>query len=176
MAISYKCNYYFEVVLFETKSQDTHMKKEETKLNLQRFLPYRLTKLSGIVSRSLAQHYSEKFDLTIQEWRIVANLGERPGLTAREVGELSSLDKVNMSRAIERLEKSGRLERRIVAKDRRSYSLHLTEAGQEILDKIIPLAQEYEASLLSEFSTEEIEVLDKFLGKLDQRADELKPK
>ncbi|MBO6826794.1 MAG: MarR family transcriptional regulator [Sneathiella sp.] len=151
------------------------MKKDKAHLNLQRFLPYRLTKLSGIISRSLAQRYSDQFDLTIQEWRIVAILGERPGLTAREVGELSSLDKVNMSRAIDRLEKAGRLERKVIARDRRSFALHLTNKGEEVLQQIIPLAEDYEANLLSSFSEAEIEVLDRFLNQLDNSADMLSP-
>ena len=116
------------------------MEKESSKLNLQRFLPYRLTKLSGIISRSLAERYSRQFDLTIQEWRILAILGEKPGLTAREVGDLASLDKVNISRATDKLEKAGRIKRKVVAEDRRAFSLYLTENGQDILDRIIPLA------------------------------------
>ncbi|WP_169545472.1 MarR family winged helix-turn-helix transcriptional regulator [Sneathiella aquimaris] len=151
------------------------MKKESSKLNLQRFLPYRLTKLSGVISRSLAERYSRQFDLTIQEWRILAILGEKPGLTAREVGVLASLDKVNMSRATEKLEKSGRITRQVVAEDRRAFSLILTEDGKAVLEKIIPLASEYEDLLLEEFSPSEIEMLDGFLNRLDKRADELIP-
>ncbi|MFT6558709.1 MarR family winged helix-turn-helix transcriptional regulator [Sneathiella sp.] len=151
------------------------MKKESSKLNLQRFLPYRLTKLSGVISRSLAERYSRQFDLTIQEWRILAILGEKPGLTAREVGVLASLDKVNMSRATEKLEKSGRITRQVVAEDRRAFSLILTDEGKAVLEKIIPLASEYEDLLLEEFSSNEIEMLDGFLNRLDKRADELIP-
>ena len=149
------------------------MEKESSKLNLQRFLPYRLTKLSGIISRSLAERYSRQFDLTIQEWRILAILGEKPGLTAREVGDLASLDKVNISRATDKLEKAGRIKRKVVAEDRRAFSLYLTESGQDILDRIIPLASGYEDLLLDSFSPEEIEQLDSFLNRLDARADEL---
>jgi DNA-binding MarR family transcriptional regulator len=151
------------------------MKKESSKLNLQRFLPYRLTKLSGVISRSLAERYSRQFDLTIQEWRILAILGEKPGLTAREVGVLASLDKVNMSRATEKLEKSGRITRQVVAEDRRAFSLIMTDEGKAVLEKIIPLASEYEDLLLEEFSSNEIEMLDGFLNRLDKRADELIP-
>jgi len=151
------------------------MKKESRILNLQRFLPYRLTKLSGVISRSLADRYSSQFNLTIQEWRILAILGENPGLTAREVGSLSSLDKVNVSRATERLEKAGRISRKVVAEDRRAFSLHLTEKGQDILDQIIPLASGYEDLLLKDFSPEEIEQLDSFLNRLDEKADNLIP-
>lgn len=142
-------------------------------LYLPRFLPYRLTKLSGMISRSLAAKYSALFDLTIAEWRIVALLGSNPGLTAREIAPLASLDKVSISRAVERLVKSGRLEKRTVEGDRRSAALFLTQGGQSTLAEIIPLAQDYENQLLAEFSPEEIELLDNFLNRLDATAEEL---
>ncbi|MBL4907783.1 MAG: MarR family transcriptional regulator [Sneathiella sp.] len=151
------------------------MKKDVTALKLNRFLPYRLTKLSGIISRSLAERYSRQFDLTIQEWRVIAIIGEKPGLTAREVGDLASLDKVNISRAIERLEKAGRINREVLPHDRRAFALYLTETGKIILSQIVPLAQNYENLLLEGFSADEIEQLDSFLNRLDSRADELIP-
>lgn len=146
---------------------------EKQTLNLQHFLPYRLTKLTGIVSRTLAERYSEQFDLTIHEWRIVAIIGEQPGLTARKVGDLASLDKVNISRAIDRLEKSGRIRRQVMAQDRRSFALHLTKSGQEVLELIIPLALEFEQNLLQSLNDTERECLTNILGKLDLKADEL---
>ncbi|MCC3305971.1 MarR family winged helix-turn-helix transcriptional regulator [Sneathiella sp. HT1-7] len=149
------------------------MNEMQRSLYLPRFLPYRLTKLSGMISRSLAAKYSKMFDLTIAEWRIVALLGSNPGLTAREIAPLASLDKVSISRAVERLLKSDRLEKRILEGDRRSAALYLTAAGQTTLAEIIPLAQEYENQLLAEFSPEEIEQLDNFLNRLDAKADAL---
>ncbi len=146
---------------------------DKQSLNLQHFLPYRLTKLTGIVSRTLAERYSEQFDLTVHEWRIIAIVGEQPGLTARKVGDLASLDKVNISRAIDRLEKSGRIQRQIMAQDRRSFALHLTKSGQKVLEQIIPLALEFEQKLLQSLSDKERESLTNILGKLDLKADEL---
>ena len=146
---------------------------EKQTLNLQHFLPYRLTKLTGIISRTLAEQYSDRFDLTIHEWRIVAIIGEQPGLTARKVGELASLDKVNISRAIDRLEKSGRIRRQVMAQDRRSFALHITKSGQEILELIIPLALEFEQKLLQSLNDTERECLTNILGKLDLKPDEL---
>ncbi|MEX0583376.1 MAG: MarR family transcriptional regulator [Sneathiella sp.] len=143
-------------------------------LHLPRFLPYRLTKLSGMVSRNLAGHYSAAFDLTVPEWRIVALLGSRPGLTAREIAPLASLDKVSISRAVERLTKSDRLEKRILEGDRRSAALYLTDSGQRMLSEITPIAQRYEDQLLKNFTPEEIEQLDDFLNRLDAKAEALK--
>ncbi|WP_025898914.1 MarR family winged helix-turn-helix transcriptional regulator [Sneathiella glossodoripedis] len=149
------------------------MKNSKPKLSLNEFLPYRLTKLSGIISRTLAERYSEQFDLTIHEWRVVAIIGEQPGLTARQVSDLASLDKVSISRAIERLEKSGRIQRKVTPKDRRAYALHLTDKGHDVLERIIPLAQDFERNLLSSLDQQDLAKLLEILAKLDQQADQL---
>ena len=150
------------------------MNDAQRALYLPRFLPYRLTKLSGRISHSLAAKYSELFNLTIAEWRIVALLGSESGLTAREIAPLASLDKVSISRAVERLYKAGRLEKRKLAGDRRSAALYLTAKGKTMLAEIIPLAQDYEDKLLADFTPDEIEQLDRFLNRLDAKADTLR--
>ncbi|USG59487.1 MarR family transcriptional regulator [Sneathiella marina] len=142
-------------------------------LNLPRFLPYRLTKLSGFISRNLGNIYSERFNLTIPEWRIIALLGSEEGLTAQAIGIQASLDKVRMSRAVDRLVKSGRITKQAHKTDRRSSLLYLTESGREVLEKIVPLAQQYEDRLLKDFNAEEIELLDSFLNRLDSKAESL---
>ncbi|MEH6524974.1 MAG: MarR family transcriptional regulator [Sneathiella sp.] len=142
-------------------------------LNLPRFLPYRLTKLSGFISRDLGGIYSERFNLTITEWRIIALLGSEDGLTAQVIGTRASLDKVRISRAVDRLVKAGRVKKQTHKTDRRSSLLHLTKSGRAILEEIVPLAQDYEKRLLKEFSPEEIEILDGFLNRLDSKAESL---
>ena len=54
------------------------------RLILERFLPYRLSILSNRVSRAIATRFAKTFGLTIPEWRVIAVLGRRPGLTAKE--------------------------------------------------------------------------------------------
>jgi len=127
-----------------------------------------------MVSRSLAGLYSEQFNLTISEWRIIAILGSEGGMTARKIGELASLDKVKMSRAVERLQKTGMLKKRTLSHDRRSATLILTAKGKKLLQEIIPLAQDYEDRLLADFSEAEIEQLDGILNKLDASAETLR--
>lgn len=143
-------------------------------LNLPRFLPYRLTKLAGFISRNLGHIYSDRFNLAIPEWRIIALLGTEEGLTAQEISNQASLDKVRVSRAVDRLVKSGRVRKQTHKTDRRSSLLYLTKTGRDVLEAIVPLAQDYEDSLLNEFTAEEIEVLDGFLNRLDSKAESLR--
>src|SRR5690606_41923480 len=92
-------------------------------LVLEDFLPYRLSILSNRVSRAIAARYAKTFDLTIPEWRIIAVLGRRPGLTAKEVAEATEMDKVAVSRAVSRLVASRRVAARADAADARQQGV-----------------------------------------------------
>ena len=100
--------------------------RREGVLVLEAFLPYRLSVLSNIVSGRIAKSYAERFSLTVPEWRVMAVLGRFPGLMAGEVTERTAMDKVQVSRAVARLLKTKRIERRVVDGDRRARHLFLT--------------------------------------------------
>src|SRR5438552_936344 len=88
-------------------------------LELEQFLPYRLSVLSNRVSGAIAQVYSERFDLGVTEWRVMAVLGRYPGLSASEVAQRTAMDKVAVSRAVAGLVEAGRVERETHDDDRR---------------------------------------------------------
>src|ERR1043166_3536149 len=79
---------------------------EEPRLDLPRFLPYRLSVLTNRVSSAIARHYSERFGLSIPEWRVMAVLGSVSDLSAREVASRTAIDKVQVSRAVASLLKA----------------------------------------------------------------------
>jgi len=137
------------------------------KLSLPAFLPYRLATLSNRISRMIAQMYSERFQLTIPEWRVMAILGETPEISANEVAERGAMDKVTVSRAVDRLRKAGRLERHFAVEDRRRSVLTLSAEGQTVYDQIVPLALAYEQALLDKLSEEERATLDRLLERLE---------
>lgn len=135
-------------------------------LVLEDFLPYRLSILSNRVSRAIAARYAETFDLTIPEWRIIAVLGRRPDLTAKEVAEATEMDKVAVSRAVAKLVESKRVAARADRDDARRQILSLTAHGENVHARIAPIALASEERLLSSFSTREREQLDALIDRL----------
>ena len=73
--------------------------KMTNKLVLDRFLPYRLSVTSNLVSDRIARAYAALFGLTIPEWRLVAVIAEVEAITQAEIGERTRMDKVTVSRA-----------------------------------------------------------------------------
>ncbi len=135
-------------------------------LELETFLPYRLSVLSNTLSQAIARVYDKRFGLSITEWRAMAVLGHRADLSGREVAERTAMDKVAVSRALARLLEKGLIERGTAANDRRRSVLRLSEKGWAIYDQVAPLALEHEQRLLSHLSDEEREWLARILDTL----------
>ncbi len=145
-----------------TRSPDT------SPLDLERFLPYRLSVLSNRVSALIAKLYSDQFNLTIPEWRILAVLGRYGEMTATEVAARTAMDKVRVSRAIARLLDAGRLARRVDPHDRRRLTLEMTEEGRVVYAQIVPLALSAEQRMLGRLSPDDLAAFDRLAAHLTQ--------
>lgn len=137
-------------------------------LDLEHFLPYRLSVLSNRVSSAIARVYVERFALGVTEWRVMAVLGRYPDLSANEVAQRTAMDKVAVSRAVARLVEAGRLDREVHDDDRRRSVLRLSEAGYRIYDEVAPLALRFEHRLLEGVDAAEREMLFRLLDRLDE--------
>ncbi|MBS0386232.1 MAG: MarR family transcriptional regulator [Proteobacteria bacterium] len=143
------------------------------RLILERFLPYRLSILSNRISRAIAARYAKTFDLTIPEWRIIAVLGRRPGLTARQVAKATEMDKVAVSRAVAKLVAAKRVSADVHDADARAQSLTLTAQGEALHARIAPIALESERRLLAALSAGERAKFDALIDRLLDAAREL---
>ncbi len=139
----------------------------ESRLDLDQFIPYRLSVLSNRVSGLIARLYADQFQLTIPEWRVLAVLGRYGPMTATDVAGRTAMDKVRVSRAIARLIDAGRIARQVDPNDRRRLTLDMAPAGREVYEKIVPLAQDAEARLLRSVTAGERNALDRLIAKLD---------
>jgi DNA-binding MarR family transcriptional regulator len=135
-------------------------------LVLEDFLPYRLSILSNRVSRAIAARYADTFGLSIPEWRIIAVLGRRPDLTAKEIAEATEMDKVAVSRAVAKLVESKRVAARADRDDARRQILSLTVQGESVHARIAPIALASEQRLLAALDTRERQQLDALLDRL----------
>ncbi len=145
-------------------------------LRLEQYLPYRLSILSNRVSSIIAQAYKDKFGLSITEWRIMAVLGEYPGVSADEVSSKTQIEKSIISRAVQKLLSRHLINREVHAMDRRRQHLTLTETGKDVYSQIIPLSYDYEESLVACLNETEIKQLNKLIDKLSLHAEGISTK
>jgi DNA-binding MarR family transcriptional regulator len=141
-------------------------KAEHAPLQLEHFLPYRLSILSNTISQAIADDYQRRFDISVTEWRVMAVLARYAGLSAREVAERTAMDKVAVSRALARLVEAGRVDRAVHDNDKRRSVLNLSSAGWAIHDAVAPMARAREREALAKLDAQERQWLTRILDKL----------
>ncbi|GLX77827.1 transcriptional regulator [Thalassotalea insulae] len=139
-------------------------------LTLSHFFPYQLTKLQASISESIAQIYTGKFNLSRQEWRVLATLADRAPQTAKQIGSEVNLDKMSASRAIQRMLSKQLLKRIENTSDKRSFLLELSVKGQQLYQQLEPLVLERETQLLSVLTPDEQQALNQMMAKLQAKA------
>lgn len=143
---------------------------KRTALKLSEFLPFRLSLASNLISSRIAETYEAEFRLSMTQWRVMAVLGEHPGLTATELTRKTALDKVAISRAVAALVERGLVKREAEQDDGRRSSLALTQEGLAIYREIIPRAVALEKALLESLDDRTRRALEEALAALTEKA------
>lgn len=117
--------------------------------DLSAFLPYQLSVASARVSRGFAERYKAEFGLSIPEWRVLAHLAQSEAVSVREIHARVDMDKSKVSRAAARLEAQGLIEKRPHPGDRRLLDMRLTARGRDLIDRIVPIADAYQAEVIA---------------------------
>ena len=147
------------------------MPKQSPKpLNLKAFLPYRLSVLTNMISRNLGNMYSERFDLSIAEWRVMAVLGQDSDISADAVCAHTEMDKVSVSRAVTKLLDKQYIDRKFSTEDRRRSILRLSRSGYAVYTKVVPIVRQYEKTLFQGLSKTELDQFNRLLDKINHRA------
>ncbi len=139
-------------------------------MNLDDFFPYRLARLSESVSQAVAQVYKSRFELSRDEWRIVAALAGNERMRNVDLVSHSSLDKMQVSRAVARLADAALVTKLKDPEDGRGFVLRLTPAGRSLYRKIVPMVLAREAFLLEGLDAQERASLARAMDKLQARA------
>ncbi len=142
-------------------------------MDLQDFFPYRLAQLAETVSRAIAPVYARHAALSRDEWRLLAALSQHGTSKTTALMTSASLDKMQASRALARMEAAGLVEREPDPEDARARLVRPSAAARRLYRRIVPLAQAREAFLLEALSAEERLVLLGAMDKLQARAAQL---
>ena len=130
--------------------------------------------VANLIGRAFADQLDENFGVSVPEWRVLLTLARHPGLTAAEITNRWAMDKMAISRAIQRLETDGHISRDRNPSDRRSYKLSLTEAGEALHQKILPAANQRYREFISCLSHDELVNLRGSLEKLIAHAGDMR--
>jgi DNA-binding MarR family transcriptional regulator len=138
-------------------------------VQLKQFVPYRMVHLAANISLALSKIYKQEFDINIPQWRVLAQLAQQQKLYSKDIGDITSMDKSKVSRAVKALENKHYLIRQIDKKDNRAAYLSLSVKGEALYQKIAPKALQWERQLIAVLEASEHKDLMKILDKLDKQ-------
>ncbi|MFD1737335.1 MarR family winged helix-turn-helix transcriptional regulator [Bacillus salitolerans] len=136
------------------------------KLSFQDYISIKIHKtdlcLTGFIKSKL-----EPFNLAPEQNLIMMLLWEKDGLTQNQLVESLHKDKTNIARMASNLESKGFIKRIHCNNDRRSVRLYLTEAGKDLGEKVIPIAEKFNDVVCKGISKEELTQLEEILNKMN---------
>jgi DNA-binding MarR family transcriptional regulator len=139
------------------------------RLDLFKFVPFRLNRLSAEVSQALSSEYQERYGLDIPEWRVLATLGFRDeACTAQYISHCTRTHKSTISRAVTSLMQRHLVERVENADDRREFSLRMTDKGRTLYEELIPRLLRKEQGIMACLSAQERRDFARLLGKMEE--------
>ena len=153
-------------------ARDETAAKRSARLDLFKFVPFRLNRLAAEVSSALSAEYQTRYGLDIPEWRVLATLGFRnDACSAQYIAHCTRTHKSTISRAVTSLMQRQIIERVENADDRREFRLRLTRKGTELYEELIPRLLRREQEILSCLSAPERKTLASLLGKIEASLD-----
>jgi DNA-binding MarR family transcriptional regulator len=91
----------------------------------------------------------------------------KDGQNVKNLAERLSLESPAVTGLVDRLEKEKMVERRSDPEDRRALKIFLTEKGRGLAQRIIPLAVEFNDSLMSRLNLEQVRALKGLLASIE---------
>jgi DNA-binding MarR family transcriptional regulator len=122
------------------------------------YLPVRVLLVGKLLDLHVARLLAEKSDLSVAQWRVVAQLGVLHNLSVRDMARQACVDPAEVSRSVASLEKRGFVARHINARDRRSPRFSLTGAGKAHFASFRPHWRRFQNALVARLTRAEREL------------------
>ena len=116
--------------------------------------------------RNYTKHSLSEIGITHGHFITLIYVSENEGVTQAQLAEIHRKDRNIVGRNIYALEKQNFVLRKRGIKDRRSYTLHLTEVGKEVLSTYSHLLNTAEKEVLKNLTEEEITIFFYLLNKI----------
>ncbi|MDG1211541.1 MAG: MarR family transcriptional regulator [Paracoccaceae bacterium] len=124
-------------------------------------------KLNAQASRLLTREAG----ISLTQWRMLLIIGSLKNARLSDIVRESALDKGQVSRTLKKMVADALVNREAIENDQRASGLTLTDKGQSLLTRILPLMTKRREHLTGSLAVIELDVLFDALDKLDISAE-----
>ena len=148
--------------------QSVNKNGKDTQLNLgvlENLISYQLRRAQMTLFQSFNKHL-EHAKITPGQIGLLIKIKNNAGISQTALAKANGIERSTLGEIIDRFEKRNLVDRRKHATDRRAYALHLSNEGEEFLDKVVPELLLLESEFTRAWSEDEKRTLMKLLSKL----------
>lgn len=138
-------------------------------LRINEFPTFHLLRLASLAKASVTREYLEPAGLSVPEWRLLATVVVFSPIPFSDITVMTTMDKGQVSRTLRSAQSKGYVETEIVSMDRRPSEpgsssisrvmVRVTQAGRELYERVMPVAQQYQLGLIEVMNPEERRVM-----------------
>lgn len=101
---------------------------------------------------------------------------ENEGINQKDLASLMNVGKASVTKAIKKLLEEGLIERKVSESDQRNYGLYISEKGKPYIEVFKLVSIKITETMFKDFSTAEIETLQRLLNKMHENSGMLSQK
>jgi DNA-binding MarR family transcriptional regulator len=143
---------------------------EGSNLKINEFLTFHLLRLASVAKSSVAREYLDPAGLSVPEWRLLATVANFSPLPFSDITAMTTMDKGQVSRTLRSAQGKGLVATELVPTDKRGTGengtssisrvmVSITPSGRALYQKVMPVAQRYQAGLIALMSNDERRVM-----------------
>lgn len=145
---------------------------EGANLRINEFLTFHLLRLASIAKASVAREYLDPAGLSVPEWRLLATVANFSPLPFSDITAMTTMDKGQVSRTLRSAQAKGLVATELLPAERRGAAetlasspsisrviVSITPSGRSLYEKVMPVAQRYQAGLIGLMTPEERQVM-----------------
>ena len=152
--------------ILPTMHNEAFAPKQPAVGSIEDVLTFKLNRLVTINEREGHRWSGVSFDLSLNEWRVLAVIQAKAPVRAGDVSALLLMDKSQLSRLIKDLQEKLFIKSKSDANDARAVVLTLTSIGTEVYDDMLAEVLRKNEQVFAPLSVEEVKLFDDMLNRL----------
>jgi MarR family transcriptional regulator, transcriptional regulator for hemolysin len=110
----------------------------------------------------------EVYDITLEQWNVLLKLSQQDKIKQKQLAENVDKDQPTLARILDILERKKLVVRKPSEKDKRAFSVQITEKGINLRKQVAPSLEIFFQTIIEGISDEEVETYKSVLLKIDR--------
>ncbi len=131
---------------------------------------------SNLVNKKMVYFLNSQlmvFNITAEQWQVLFKLSKQNKINQKILAQLVNKDQPTLTRMLDILERKTLVERHAIKEDRRSFSIHITEKGLALTEKLTPYIESIFTKILKGISENELKIYQTVLSKINDNLNNL---